>query len=105
MTPEAVIAEGERLAKPSLFLAESPTPTGVVAYWRGSRAGYRGRDGDRHRITFDCNWLSQQGVRVQGSVGVYDVDSRWGWVMPIHLDRLSVPLAQLKFWCKRTLAA
>jgi hypothetical protein len=97
VTPEVAIAEGKRLAKPSLFLAESPSPTGVVAYWRGNRPGYRGRADDRHRITFDCGWLSRQGLRVQGSVGVYDVDSRWGWAKPIHLDRQNASLAELRF--------
>ena len=97
MTPEAMITEGEHLAKPSLFLDETPTSSGVVAYWRGrGHVGYRGREGDRHRITFDCGWLSQQGLRVQGSVGVYDVDGRWGWVRPLHLDRLDMPLAELQ---------
>jgi len=94
MTPEAIIAEGARLAKPSLFLVESATPTGVVAYWRGGgRVGYRGREDDRHRITFDCAWLSQHGVRVGGSIGVYDVDRRWRWPKPLHLEQLNGPLA------------
>ena len=97
MTPEAMITEGQHLAKPSLFLDETPTESGVVAYWRGlGRVGYRGREGDRHRITFDCGWLSQQGLRVQGSVGAYDVDGRWGWVKPLHLDHLIAPLAELR---------
>jgi hypothetical protein len=97
MTPEALIAEGERLAKPSLHLIEMPTQTGVIAYWRGQgRVGYRGREGDRHRITFDCGWLAEHGVRVRGSVGVYDVDNRWGWVTPLHLDRRDEPLATLR---------
>jgi hypothetical protein len=97
MTLQALIAEGERLARPCLFLAEAANPAGVVAYWRGNgRVGYRGRDGDRHRITFDCGWLSQHGVRVRGSVGVYDVDGRWRWPVPLHLDRLEAPLAELR---------
>lgn len=96
MTPEAVIAEGERLARPCLFLDESPAPSGVVAYWRGYRVGYRGRDDDRHRVTLDCEWLSRHGVRVQGSVGVYDVDRRWRWPVPVNLDRLHAPLAELR---------
>src|SRR5438309_659369 len=96
MTPEALIAEGERLAKPSLLLFEASTPTGVTAYWRGTgRVGYSGREDDRHRITFDCDWLSHNGVRIRGSVGVYDVDSRWGWATPLYLDRLDAPLADL----------
>jgi hypothetical protein len=97
MDPEGLIAEGEHLAKPSLLLSEAPTPTGVVGYWRGGgRVGYRGREGDRHRITFDCGWLSGHSVRVRGSVGVYDVESRWGWVTPVWLDRLDTPLAELR---------
>lgn len=96
MTPEAIIAEGERLAKLSLWLDESTTPTGVVAYWRGGGRRGRRREDDRHRITFDCGWLSQHGVRVRGSVGVYDVDSRWNWVKPIWVDRLDNPLAELQ---------
>jgi hypothetical protein len=97
MTCEAMIAEGERLAKPSLFLVETPTPNGAVAYWRGQgRVEYRGRDGDRHRIRFDCSWLSQQGVRVRGSIGVYDVDRQWGWVTPLYLDRMNVPLSEVQ---------
>jgi hypothetical protein len=97
MTPEDIVAEGDRLAKPSLFLDETPTPTGIVAYWGGGgRVGYPGREDDRHLITFDCRWLSQHGVRLQGSVGLYRVDSRWGWAQPLYLDRLSSPLGQLQ---------
>jgi hypothetical protein len=96
MKAETVIAEGERLAKPSLFLTESPSPTGLVAYWRGRRIGYSGRDDDRHRISFDCDWLSRHGVRVHGSIGVYDVDGRCGWVKPIHLDSQPRPLTELR---------
>ena len=40
--------------------------------------------------------MGHPGVRVQGSVGVYDVDSRWGWPLPIELDRQpDTPLRQL----------
>jgi hypothetical protein len=97
MHPEALIAEGERLARPSLFLSEKPTETGVLAYWRGQgRMGYRGRADDRHRITFDCGWLSDHAVRVHGSIGVYDVAPGWRWPVPVHLDRLDEPLGQAR---------
>lgn len=97
MHAEALITEGERLAKPSLFLVETPTQTGVLAYWRGpGRDGYRGRVDDRHRITFDCGWLSEHGVRVRGLIGVFDVDPRWRWAIPVHLDRVDRPLAEVR---------
>jgi hypothetical protein len=97
MTPEAIIAEGEALARRCLFLTESRTAMGVVAYWRGGgRLGYAGREDDKHRITFDCAWLVRHGLRMQGSVGVYDVDRRWRWVRPIHIDRQETPLADLR---------
>ena len=75
MTAEDLIGEGVRLARPSMFLDDTPTPSGVVAYWRGDgpKDYDRHRDRYRHRITFDCDWLGRHGVRVGGSVGVYDV--------------------------------
>jgi hypothetical protein len=97
MFPEAIIAEGEVLCKPSLLLDETPTQTAVVAIWGGrGRHGYLGRDDDRHLITFDCGWLAQCGLRVNGSVGVFDVDQRWGWPVPLCLDRVPTPLAELQ---------
>ncbi len=87
MTIDELIQEGERLSKPCLLLDETPSGTGEVAFWGGDgRAGYSGRKTDRHRITIDCRWLSQHGVRVQGSLGVYDVDDQYKWVKPIYLD-------------------
>jgi len=97
VTKDEIVAEGERLAKPSLWLDESPNASGVVAYWGGDgRIGYPGRDDDRHRITFDCNWLAAQGLRVKGAVGVYDVDSRWKWRVPFSLDCQPAALAELR---------
>jgi hypothetical protein len=97
MKADAIIAEGERLAKPSLLLDETPTSVGVVAYWGGGgRLGYHGRDDDRHRITFDCGWLAAQCIRVKGSVGVYDIDTRWRWRVPVWLDRVQAPLTELQ---------
>jgi hypothetical protein len=97
MTSDAIIAEGERLARPCLLLEEAPNPAGVVAYWGGrGRHGYPGRADDRHRITFDCGWLADHGVRVRGSVGAYQVDARWHWPVPLYLDRTPAPLADLR---------
>lgn len=94
MFADEIIAEGERLAKPSMLLDEKPSPTGVMAYWRGQgRNGYSGRPEDRHRMTFDCAWLAQQGIRVSGSIGLYDVHS--GWRIPFVLDRVPSPLSDL----------
>jgi hypothetical protein len=96
VTAEDLIAEGERLAKPSLFLAEAPAKGEFAAYWGGpGRAGYRGRPDDRHRLTFDCGWLAEHAVRLRGSVGVYDVAQRWKWPKPIHLDRVDAPITDL----------
>ena len=95
MFVDEIIAEGERLAKPSMLLDEKPSATGEMAHWRGQgRKGYVGRPEDRHRITFDCAWLAQQGIRVNGSLGVYDVFS--GWAVPLALDRIQSPLADLE---------
>jgi hypothetical protein len=33
---------------------------------------------------------------VQGSLGVYDVDARWGWSVPIYTDQISAPLSALE---------
>jgi hypothetical protein len=97
MTIKELIAEGERLAKPSLLLNERPSDTGIVAYWGGrGRQGSRLPAGDRHWITLDCAWLANHGIRVRGSLGVYEVDSRRKWPMPISLDqRPDVPLSRL----------
>ena len=96
ITPDAIIAEGQRLAKPSLWLSEAPSPFGMVAYWAGQgREQYRGRDDDRHQITIDCRWLSNHGFRLAGSLGVYRVDPRWRWRVPIWLDRQEKPLGEL----------
>lgn len=97
MTIDELIKEGERLSKPCLLLDETPTGTGVIAFWGGrGRAGYSGRKTDRHRITIDCQWLSQHGVRVHGSLGVYDVDDQYKWVKPIYIDyQRDLPLSAL----------
>jgi hypothetical protein len=78
MKLDELIQEGERLSKPCLLLDENSSEMGAVAYWGGKgRKGYRGRSSDRHRVTIDCQWLSKHGVRVQGSLGVYDVDEQY----------------------------
>jgi hypothetical protein len=87
MTLDELIAEGERLAKPSLLLSPEPNRQPPVAFWGGQgRRGYTGREDDRHKVTFDCSWLASVGVEVEGVIGVYDVDDRWGWVKPVHVD-------------------
>ncbi len=87
MTLDDLLAEGERLAKPSLLLSPEPNGQPVVAYWGGQgRRGYSGRKDDRHKITFDCSWLSSVGADVEGSIGVFDVDKHWGWAKPVHVD-------------------
>lgn len=97
MTADAIISEGERIAMPCLLLSDAPSQYGVVGYWRGhGLEGYRGRNGDRHRVTFDCGWLARQGVRVAGSVALYDVDARWGWQTPLHVERFDAPLCGLR---------
>src|SRR5687768_14039449 len=97
MTAEDLIDEGERLAKPALLLSEDRSPIGPVAYWGGKgRQGHRGPTAARHRVTIDCGWLSEHGVRVRGSLGVYDVESRPLPPVPIWLDRLpDAPLGEL----------
>jgi hypothetical protein len=94
MTIDELIVEGERLAKPSLLLSEDRSPIGPVAYWGGKgREGHRDPKDVRHRVTIDCGWLSEHGVPVRGSIGVYDVESRPLPPVPIWLDRLpDVPL-------------
>lgn len=97
MEADAIIAEGERLARPALLLDETPTKLGIVGYWGGrGRVGYPGRKDDRHRITVDCGWLAEQGVRVRGTIGVFDVDPRWRYPVPVWLDRVPKPLAELQ---------
>ncbi len=86
MSQNPLLVEGERLAKPSLLLSEAESSSGIVGYWRGSgRLGYGPRD-DRHRITIDCTWLSQHGIRIRGSLGVYDIDPKWRNPVPFRLD-------------------
>jgi hypothetical protein len=95
MLANSVIAEGDRLAKPSMLLDETPSSSGVLAYWRGEgRVGYVGRVEDQHRITFDCAWLAQQGVRVNGCIGVYDVKN--GWQVPLCVDRVQASLTEIE---------
>ena len=68
-----------------------------MAYWGGEgRVGYAGRPDDVHRITFDCGWLSRHGVRVRGTVGVYDVHRRYGWAEPVYVDRVDAHLADVR---------
>jgi hypothetical protein len=87
MTINELIAEAERLAKPSLLLSPKPNEGPIVAYWGGQgRRGYEGREDDRHKVTFDCSWLNSVGVGVEGSVGLYEVDAQWGWVVPYYVD-------------------
>src|SRR5262245_14114288 len=97
MTTDELVAEGMRLAKPSLLLSETPYESAVVAYYGGNgRSGYSGRNDDRHRITIDCEWLSLHGIKVAGSLGVYEVDPHWKWPVPIWLDRQpNTPLREL----------
>lgn len=96
MTAEDLIGEGVRLARASMFLDETPTPTGVVACWRGDGPKDYGRHRDRyrHRITFDCEWLGRHGVRVGGSVGVYDV-THDGWASKLRIERFDASLTSL----------
>jgi hypothetical protein len=87
MTLDELIAEGERLSKPSLLLSPEPNARPVVARWGGQgRRGYSGRKDDRHKITFDCSWMNAVGIDVEGSIGVYDVDEHWGWAKPVYVD-------------------
>jgi hypothetical protein len=99
MTLDDLMTEAKLLAKPSLLLDEQPSETGVVAVWGGSgfKEGYGGRDGYTHRITIDCEWLANQGIRIQGSLGVYDVDPKWRRPVPIQVDpQRTKSLEQLK---------
>lgn len=97
MEATAIIEEGERLARPSLLLDQAPTLTGIVAYWGGNgRLGYPGGDDDRHKITFDCSWLAEQGIRVRGSIGVIEIDPRWKYPVPVLIDRAPLTLSQLQ---------
>jgi hypothetical protein len=97
MTLEKFISEAARLARPCLHLTEGNSEKDVVAIWGGQgRAGRQGREGDKHRITFDCGWLAVHGFRVRGSIGVYDVDPRWRWPIPLDVERNVERIAKLR---------
>ena len=90
-----LIAEGKRLSKPSLLLSDKPNGGAVVGYWRGHREGFEWRPGFEHRITVDCQWLASQGIRVRGSLAIYDVDG-YGWSVPVFTEWLpEAPLSAL----------
>ena len=87
MTIDELVATGEQLAKPSLLLSPEPTSLAPIAYWGGAPiAGYKGRPDDRHRVSFDCDWLNCAGLKVSGTIGLYTVDRKWKWAKPIHVD-------------------
>ena len=75
MTLEQLIAEGERLACPSLLLTDEPNDDGIVAYWGGSGPvdalpGHA--RGAKHWLTIGCSWLADLNLRVQGSLSVFE---------------------------------
>jgi hypothetical protein len=98
MTADDLIAEGERLARPSLLLTPHPSAIGPVAYWGGGGVkSHKAPRHHRHRVTIDCDWLSHHGVRVQGSIGVYHIDSQPSPPIPIRVQQMpNAPLSGLE---------
>lgn len=89
-TLDLLIAEAERIAKPSLLLTEEPANTGIIAYWGGngspSDRSPNARPGDSHRITLDTKWLAAQGIKIDGALSVFEVDCSWNRPLPIQLN-------------------
>lgn len=89
-----LIAEAERIARPSLLLSEAASFGDIAGWWGGSKpVGYPGRPDDTHRISIDCGWLAGHGVPLAGFVSVYNVAPRWGWRVPVHVEH--VPTGKL----------
>ena len=83
-----LIAEAERLARPSFLLSRARSPADIVGWWRGMKRPVEGRKDDTHRISIDCGRLPARSGPIEGEIGVYDVAPRWNWPVPIHVEHV-----------------
>lgn len=72
MDAAQLIAEGLRLARPSLVLRTGPRRERPVGFWRGD--GVVPLSGGKHWVSVDCSWLAQQGFPVGGCLSLYEQD-------------------------------
>src|SRR5262245_39783859 len=70
MDAAQLIAEGLRLARPSLVLRTGPGRGRPSGFWGGD--GVVPLSGAKHWVSVDCSWLAQLGFPVRGCLSLYE---------------------------------
>ena len=92
LTPDELIAEGRRLARPAVALHDSGKK--YAAVWRGTGVVSPGKGEWRHWISIDTSFLPDNPRKLKGVVSLYDWfadDDRWGELKVVHDAKASLP--------------
>jgi hypothetical protein len=90
MNANDLIAEGERLSRPSLFLSDKPVSELFIGIWGGKGLVDPGPGPWKHWLSLDCSWLAKQGLPLEGIISVYtnEDDCQTGTVVHERTGRL-----------------
>jgi len=72
MDADQLIAEGLRLARPSLVLRAGGCGGRPAGYWGGAGAVPPPPGDWRHWLTVECGWLHDQGLPLRGCLSLYE---------------------------------
>jgi len=92
LSPDELIAEGRRLARPAVALHD--TGKKYAAVWRGTGVASPGKGEWRHWISIDTSYLPDNPRKLKGVVSLYDWfadDDRWGELKVVHDAKATLP--------------
>jgi hypothetical protein len=92
LTPDALIAEGRRLAQPAVALRDKGTK--YAAVWRGTGVASPGAGEWRHWISIDTSFLPDNPRKLKGVISLYEWfadDDRMGELKVAHDPKASLP--------------